>query len=404
MMSERILILTGYDDAFAEIGDLTTPIKAAYAQRHGYEFRCVRDYEPGTHPSWQKLRLMKGMLPRHDWIFWMDADGVVTNAERSVEEYVLGDERCAGKSLIASLDWAGPSPWNAGHFLIRNTPGMLRFLEACLWHEPKWGNCAFWDQSAMQEHIRPEDLAVLPRRMLMAVPRACRDAAPEPWEPGDFIAHCTMDDQTARLEIVRGLVAAARPWAESAPDVQEMDHRHVGVVETFLHGAKWVRGMEIGCWKGRSTKAFVHALGAGRMNWLTLCDLNIREEVRRLLGNKVGVTVREVPGSVALGEMDALDVVLLDNGHSLTVAEDEWAQIRRLLPRAVILHDVTAPAAGHADCEGPGWMLERLIAEGYAVEMDTRKRDGERTDRGLAIATREDGLQELAWRAFKQYE
>ena len=404
MKAERILILTGYDDAFAQIGDLTTPIKAAYAQRHGYEFLCSRRYQSGTHPSWQKLGLLLGLLPRYEWIFWMDADSVITNPELSVEGYLLGDARCAGKSFVASMDWAPPSPWNAGHFLIRNTPDMMRFLDVCLWHERRWGNCEWWDQSAMQEQMHPCDLALLPRRMLMAVPRACRDAAPEPWEPGDFIAHCTMDDQPARLEIIRGLVAAARPWAESGPDIQEMDHRHVAVIEHFLRSAVWETGMEIGCWKGRSTKAFVHAMCCGAIRRLTLCDLNIQPEVRALLGNKVGVMVKEEPGAVALSGMLELDVVLLDNGHSMSVAMDEWNELKRIRPRAVILHDVTAPAAGYENCEGPGWMLEQLEAAGYSVARDCRRRDDERTHRGLAIATIHEEDHKRAEDAFAAYE
>jgi len=204
-----VSILTGYDDSFAHIGDITTPAKKLYASRYFYNFECVRRFEPSTHPSWQKLRLIyerfNSLAQIYDWIFWMDADGVLTNPDLSVESHIFNCPWYKGEDFIASIDWSEGSPWNAGHFLIKNTHEMREFIKACLWHEEEWGNRAFWDQSAMQDHIRPNLMALLPRRKLMAVPRACRDAAPEPWEPGDFIAHCTMDDQDARKRIIQEL-------------------------------------------------------------------------------------------------------------------------------------------------------------------------------------------------------
>jgi hypothetical protein len=214
-----LLVLTGYDDAMREIGDLTTPGKLAYALRHGYEFRCVRRYEPGTHPSWQKLALIhEAMQPgpyRPDAILWLDADTVVTNPDFDALQF-LHERTPLGARFVVSLDWSYGSPWCAGNMLIRtHHPLPLVLGNILLMDADRWGNTPLWDQSALQARLAPEYLHLLPRRVLNAVPRLCRDAAPEPWEPGDFLCHCTCDDPGRRLEAVRAALRAGCQMLDS---------------------------------------------------------------------------------------------------------------------------------------------------------------------------------------------
>lgn len=411
----RKLLLTGYDEKYAELGAVTTPAKEVYALRHGYEFRCVRGFDGLSHPSWQKLGLIAEGLVDHEWVFWSDADTVLTNPALSVERHVLRTAEYLRKvqevpeaQLIASVDWApGASPWNAGNMVLMGTPEMQQWIRIV---EEKgfarWGNQAWWDQSALQQLLPPGMVVRLPRRVLMAVPRACRDAAPEPWEPGDFLAHCTTDDADTRLRVAREIAAQVNPYAEPDYDLQEMDWRHVCVLRDFLRARPRGSMLEIGCWKGRTTRVLVEALADGWLDHLDLCDVSFKPEIREMTNGWLGdgrLEMWEMPSKMALQHLPPPDVALVDGCHSLDTARDEWTEIGQMRPDTVILHDINATAAGYDNCEGPPWMMENLLKHGYTVMLDKQTRDQERTNRGFAICMRSGLDPAFALAAFRKH-
>ncbi|KAK8955887.1 hypothetical protein KSP40_PGU020076 [Platanthera guangdongensis] len=70
--------------------------KRAYAARMGYDFIDARDLvDPSRPPSWSKVLAVRSQLPAHHWVFWNDADTVVTNPDISLEDIlgaVIGQE------------------------------------------------------------------------------------------------------------------------------------------------------------------------------------------------------------------------------------------------------------------------------------------------------------------------
>jgi hypothetical protein len=210
----KTLILTGYDDAMAVIGDVTTPSKRAYAERQGYDFHCERDYDPASHPSWQKIRLFYDLLPLYDAILWLDADTLVTNPEIRVED-LIGDH--AGLTL--SRDWSGcteedyPKHFSMGNFVMTDSPESYRLLDL-MGSRTRWANQPLWEQQAMQEvylyapEIRPY-VQILDRRAMNSVPWK---GAESTWQPGDFVCHFTGIPNAQRLrdmaELFPGLIEA----------------------------------------------------------------------------------------------------------------------------------------------------------------------------------------------------
>ena len=195
-----VLVLTGYDDAFAEIGDVTTPSKKAYAERHGYKFECVRDYPTDVHPSWHKIKMLQDRVDHFDAIFWMDADSVVTNPDAPV---VMGTT-----ILTASQDWCAPPDErpedakgiNFGNFILRNTPDTHRWLAMVAQHT-QFANrtTCCWEQDSVILNMRKDpwfnsQVTRLRRRALNAVHPDCEIPsikAPDPWQLGDFLIHLT---------------------------------------------------------------------------------------------------------------------------------------------------------------------------------------------------------------------
>lgn len=191
-----ILVLTGYNDKYAIVGDATWPSWQAYADYHNYDFSCVRNYPDANkiNGSWHKLQVVKDALRDHEWVFWVDADAVCTNYDIQLTRWI---ETCAAE-LHVSRDWfpsnsgnfsACAGIWHAGHM----TTQLISLAEL----KTQYINKAYYDQTALQEVLveHPElkaKVKVWPRRELAAVPSFCWKNIPEPWQPGDFLAHLTV--------------------------------------------------------------------------------------------------------------------------------------------------------------------------------------------------------------------
>ena len=199
------LVLTGYDDNGAKIGDLTSELMAKYAVRHGFSFKCNRKYESDTHPSWQKLGLVRRELLNYDRVLWMDMDVVVTNPRidfRNIEEHFEG--------LIFSFDWEyrEPSLFSAGIFIAKHCPRSFRFLDEVLTKigYSQWEHNCTTDQGAMREVYGSDCewrdcVKVLPHIYLAPVPVEAQPKSIDPWVPGNFLCHLTGIDNDRRVEL-----------------------------------------------------------------------------------------------------------------------------------------------------------------------------------------------------------
>lgn len=216
-------MLTGYDDAFAEIGDVTTPGKRDYASRYGYAFECVRDYPTDVHPSWHKLKMLQDRIGQYDAIIWLDADSVITNPESIDGSLCLFAYRATDYILMASQDWCAPAnePWisamgiNFGNFVLFNRPGTKKWLAMAAKHTQfATRSTCCWEQDAVLKCMREDSwfnsqVGRLPRRALNAVHPECKlpsIVAPDPWQPGDFLIHLTnVPDRAAKARYYAGL-------------------------------------------------------------------------------------------------------------------------------------------------------------------------------------------------------
>jgi hypothetical protein len=214
----KILILSGYDDAMAPIGDRCTATHKAYAERHAYDHEVVRHYLPTSHPSHQKIRLLKERIHKYDGILWLDADTVVTDLGHWFEDIEVPTEHV----MDISVDWCAPPQdddadiitstyVSCGNFILWNTPNTPRFLaeweeasvpyatrNLCCWEQDglRAAMRSIWFNCRVMRHHRRKFNAVHPT----CVNRNFPDRAPKPWEPGDFLLHLTNVDRSAILD------------------------------------------------------------------------------------------------------------------------------------------------------------------------------------------------------------
>lgn len=183
-----------------------------------------------------------------------------------------------------------------------------------------------------------------------------------------------------------------------------MDSRHARMIGDFIAKLDPCEVFEIGCYHGISTaevlteaKAAVWLVDYPRFqdNVIRMAELRATEKLpvnavpvagAQFLERYLNENTVAPPGAV----------IILDGDHRWEVVQQELGLCLDLGFARFILHDVANPAG---DCEGPARALTALQKAGFFLAVDQQFRQGERTDRGLAICCKDIEDYKLAMEA-----
>ncbi|RUS17692.1 galactosyl transferase GMA12/MNN10 family-domain-containing protein [Endogone sp. FLAS-F59071] len=192
--------------------------KRAYALRHGYSFvaRSTEFSQQGIRGDratvWGKVDVIEKMLPKYDWVLWMDMDAVVMNPEIKVEKLLEKFESIAGgkedfkkKHLIVAKP-RGDAMINAGVFLIRNSEWSRTFMRAvnkatAYYKERMAEQAAMWDLMRLKEWEAGA--------LVLLNDDHTFNTFPTKYIQGDFVVHYAPATCPAP-DVLRGLSIAAR--------------------------------------------------------------------------------------------------------------------------------------------------------------------------------------------------
>lgn len=120
----RIRIITGFDAAIADYGNLAVANLTAYAQRHDYQLQIFRDgFDRTRPPPWSKILFTLRALRGTDWVVWIDADILIANQAQRLEPFLSPDH-----DFIIARHHA-PSPHvNTGVYFVRSRFWIRCFL------------------------------------------------------------------------------------------------------------------------------------------------------------------------------------------------------------------------------------------------------------------------------------
>lgn len=198
-------------------------------------------------------------------------------------------------------------------------------------------------------------------------------------------------------------LAYARCYA--VPEVA-MDKRHVFLMHDILCGWPFKSALEIGSFNGASSTAFVEAINKGAEMSATFCDVQPTHslmDVARNCRHPDRVRITKQPSCEVLDSAEPFDFILVDGRHD---AESVALELMRLIvrkPLCVMAHDTNAAEAGYPAAEGAKLLKDTLISMGWMCLEDHGRRDGERTERGLFLATKDANLFDLADDAFARW-
>ncbi|XP_020248964.1 probable alpha-1,6-mannosyltransferase MNN10 isoform X2 [Asparagus officinalis] len=131
--------------------------KRSYAERMGYDFLDARSLvDRSRPPNWSKILAVRHYLDRYDWVFWNDADTLVTNSNISLESILkaaIGHlDLHASHDLVVTEDTNGI---NSGVFFIRRSNWSKDFLDKW-WNQTsfiQFGSTKSGDNAAMKHLV-----------------------------------------------------------------------------------------------------------------------------------------------------------------------------------------------------------------------------------------------------------
>ncbi|XP_078153613.1 alpha-1,2-galactosyltransferase gmh3-like [Carex rostrata] len=159
--------------------------KKTYAEKMGYGFvDATTLVDRSRPPNWSKILAIQSSLRFYDWVFWNDADTVITNLDVSLESILFGlighGDIQSSPDLVVTEDLNGV---NSGVFFIRKSEWSQRFLEKW-WNQTsfvQFGSTKSGDNAALShliDHLPQEEL----QRHVIISPMQCLFNS-YPWYP-----------------------------------------------------------------------------------------------------------------------------------------------------------------------------------------------------------------------------
>lgn len=210
--------MTGFDDnrGYKETGMLSAPNKARYAYKHKYDFICKRNYDGFDRPiSWFKIKHILEILHNYDYIFWSDADCVITNYDIKIEDIITTSIDRPNKIYVSPIAepieielpnleeenyfiaYDNYSPC-MGNFIIKNCKWSFDFFTE-IYNQTQFMNDPIWDNRG-QDHLfynNPKLMSkvkFLPKRMINSM-------TPD-WEAKDFLIHFPATEMPRRVNLI----------------------------------------------------------------------------------------------------------------------------------------------------------------------------------------------------------
>lgn len=168
------------------------------------------------------------------------------------------------------------------------------------------------------------------------------------------------------------------------------DLTHVRMIYDELRGGSYGRVLEIGCFHGYSTSAFLAAAKAAHVAEAHLCEPEPTAELQQVI-NHYGLagsrlTVHRCKSLELLQRDQHWDLVFVDGDHTEENCVAEAEALIAAGVRTIIAHDTAADPEKYPGCQGPAIFKRLLKQAGYLISEDAEPRPGERTERGLMIA------------------
>jgi hypothetical protein len=132
-------LIVQYDDRpLSETDEKLLERNREYAKKHGYDHIFISEGYNDIPAYWRKVKIVQEMLNRHNkGVMWLDTDAVIHDMNRTIDSFYKSE-----KGFIKAIDIFGNNKFNAGVWIIKNTPKMKELMEDWmkLYKKEDWKN------------------------------------------------------------------------------------------------------------------------------------------------------------------------------------------------------------------------------------------------------------------------
>ncbi|MEI7942674.1 MAG: DUF273 domain-containing protein [Candidatus Riflemargulisbacteria bacterium] len=197
--SSNVCIVTAYTPDWKELGDLTSNTKKKYCDKLGYGLKIhTEGFDSTRQPSWSKILFIKNALKEYEYVFWIDANAIITNRNMRIEKFI---------SLGGDIFICNENPemiFDTGVFLIRSCDWSFGLLDE-MWNVPGWNGFDLAEQTAFNQLVYNNTIGnrmvYYPMRTFNSLYMSLVRTELE-WQPGDFIAH---RKSVSSRDVIQGL-------------------------------------------------------------------------------------------------------------------------------------------------------------------------------------------------------
>lgn len=99
----KIELVMQYNDAYAEMGDISSARAREYAARHGYSLHVSRTFPKDRSVYWGKVCLIYDRLQANaaEYIYWLDADSLILDLDFGLENIIYDEPNMIDTSCDA---------------------------------------------------------------------------------------------------------------------------------------------------------------------------------------------------------------------------------------------------------------------------------------------------------------
>jgi len=200
----RMAIVTNVSGRFMEFKDDIFENRRVYAQKYGYEAINVEGrVDHSREPSWDKVLIAKSVLPYYDWVFWTDADAIITKFDRELERFLSTSHEI----VISGVVLEPPNWCNCGMVFLHNSKWTRDFLERLVKAGKSKRGCGLWEGSSFHRLLEDDPKLKTNIKFDMVAPFNCL------WlkeKRHGFITHFNAMDWDKRTKVMRDAFVVAR--------------------------------------------------------------------------------------------------------------------------------------------------------------------------------------------------
>jgi hypothetical protein len=227
---ENICVLVSYNEAYSKVAELTVFHNIQkYCENHGYTLWVDKQQELDNDRSshWQKIKTTINILPKFDWVFFIDTDCLIMNSDIKLESliddnysFIVPQHNVAAEdNPITNIP--GIRNVITSQFLVKNDADGLAILQA-IWDAEDWPkemDLATFDYEGRQTRIVinslkfKDKIKIIEEKLLNRfwyinspfMLMHFKGVNDNVWKPGDFIVHVTGYKLEDRIKLLSDL-------------------------------------------------------------------------------------------------------------------------------------------------------------------------------------------------------